>query len=208
MSPAPCDCCPIDQQVQRCALVQVLFDAVAQTAAGAAGWSGPVNLAATIDGITATAALSGYNVAGNPPPAPTPVVEYTLTADRDLVRGVRLWNQAGGDHGDFDGLGPTTVVTFLDAASTVLYTGNLAAGNGGAPFTTLIPGGAVLNGVKTVRLSSLGKQSGSSVAPLWREFELLQVQPVFPCRRANSALEWYSLDGTLVPAADMEACPP
>jgi hypothetical protein len=204
--PVPCDCCAFDTGLIQCGLSPQRFDAVAQTVPGAAGWSAPISLDLTIDGIINSVVLSGYNVAGNPPPAPTPTVEYTMTTARNLVRGVRLWNQGGGVLTDSDGLGPTTVVTLLDAANTVLFTGNLNAANGGAPFTTLIPGGGVANGVTTVRLSSLGKLSPSGVAPLWREFQLLQVVPLYRCRRRNGALEWYDTDGNLIPGTELVPC--
>lgn len=202
----PCNCCPFDTALTQCALVPVRFDAVAQTVPGAAGWSAPGSLNLTIDGITNSPAISGYNVPGNPPPAPTPTVEYTLTTPRSMVRGVRLWNQGGGDLNDADGLGPTTVVTLLDAANAVLFSGNLNAGNGGPPFTTLLPSGGIANGVKTVRLSSLGKLTSSGVAPLWREFQLLEVLPVYRCRRSTGVIEWYDSDGNLIPATDLAPC--
>jgi hypothetical protein len=191
----PCACCALPELCGT-SLVEMQFDAVAENTPGAAGWS-QVNLFQTADGVKLTTNISGYNSPGNPPPSPTPVVDYTFTTPQNYVRGVRLWNQCGGNLGDSDGLSNTTVVTFLDASNNVLYTGNLSAGNGAAPFTTLIPSGALLNGVKTVRLSNLGKQSASSASPLWRELQALQVQPAYahlccePVVGATYEIDWY-----------------
>lgn len=201
----PCNCCPTGEI--RCAVAPVLFDSVSQTQAGAAGWSGPIALGLTIDGVTTSFASSGYNTPGPvATPQPTPVVEYVLNDTRDLVRGVRLWNQCGSILTDADGLGPSTVVEFLDSANVVLHSTTLNAGNGGAPFDTLIPAGGFLTGVKTVRLSSLAKLAATPVAPLWRELDLLQLQPVWACRRSNGALQWYTQQGILVPNANVVDC--
>jgi hypothetical protein len=198
---APCDCCPSGGP--RCALVAVPFNGVTETAA-AAGWN-PVALAATIDTVTATTALSGYNSPGGLAPTPTPEVTYTLTPAQDRVRGLRLWNQCGGVLTDADGLGPFTADFYTGAA--LLATLTTAGANGGAAQTLLLPGLAELTGVTRVVLRDLGKLSTSTIAPLWRELQLVQVQTVFPCRRPSGALEWYSQAGDLVSSADIIPCP-
>lgn len=201
MSPVPCDCCQTG--APRCALVGVQFTGVAQTVA-AAGWP-PVNLPATIDGITATVALSGYNSPGGIAPTPTPEVTYTHTTPQDRVRGLRLWNQGGGNLSDFDGLGP--FVADFYAGVTLLTTFNTGGANGGAAQSLLFAGGAELNGVDRVVIRNLGKLQAGTVSPLWRELQLVEVQPVFPCRRRSGVLEWYDQAGNLVAAADIIPCP-
>lgn len=196
----PCDCC--FTEAAGCALVAVQFNAVAQTVPQA-GWN-PSNLGLTIDGITNTAAISGYNTAvGNTPSAELRVT-YTMTAPQNRVRGIRIWNQAGSDHGDADGLNNFTAEFYAGAA--LLTTATWQVGNGGAPFTRTLPGGLELDGVDSVVLHTLDKQIGGSVAPLWREFQLLEFQPVFPCRRRGGALEWYDASGNLVANGDVTDC--
>lgn len=201
MSPVPCDCCGTGPP--RCALVGVPFSTVAQTTA-AAGWT-QVSLPATIDGITATAALSGYNSPGGIAPTPTPEVTYTLTTPQDRVRGLRLWNQCGGVLTDFDGLGP--FVADFYAGATLLTSFNTSGANGGAAQTLLLPALAELSGVDRVVLRNLGKLQAGTIAPLWRELQLVEVQTVFPCRRRSGALEWYDQAGNRVAAADIIPCP-
>jgi hypothetical protein len=190
----PCDCCPVVDSI--CALVAHQFTAVIETVA-APGW-GQTNLPLTIDGNVG-GQVNGYNSpAGNPPPGSTPTVRYSVDSlNQQNVAGVRLWNQGGGNLSDFDGLGPTTTVTFLDAALVPLFSTTLNAANGGAPTTTLLP--SQLDGVAFVELSTLGKLTAGSVAPLWREFQILNIEPLFPCRRPNGALEWYTSEGVLIP---------
>ena len=54
----------------------------------------------------------------------------------------------------------------------------------------------------------IGKLSTGTVAPLWRELQLVEIQTVFPCRRRlTSALEWYDQAGNLVSSADIIPCP-
>lgn len=200
MSPVPCDCCPTG--APRCALVGVQFTGVAQTAA-AAGWN-PVSLPLTIDGITATAALSGYNSPGGVAPVPTPEVTYTHSTPQSHVRGLRLWNQGGGNLNDADGLGAFTADFY--AGATLLATLNTAGVNGGAAQTLLLPGTTELSGVDRVVIRDLAKLQAGTVAPLWRELQLVAFQTVIPCRRRSGVLEWYDLAGNLVPAAQVVDC--
>jgi hypothetical protein len=165
-----------------------------------------VNLAATIDGVTATGALSGYNSPAGTTASTTLRVTYTLNTQHPRVRGLRLWNQAGNDLNDADGIGPFTVEYYSGA--TLLSTQSYVGVNGGQAQSFYLPNGAELSGVDSVVLRSLGKISGSTVAPLWRELQLLEYQTVIPCRRTNGTLEWYNLAGTLVPSADIVPCDP
>lgn len=197
----PCDCCPSGEP--RCALVGVAFSTVAQTAA-AAGWT-QVSLPLTIDGSVASVALSGYNSPGGAAPIPTPEVTYTLTAAQNRVRGLRLWNQGGGNLSDFDGLG--AFVADFYAGATLLTTFSTAGANGGAAQTLLLPGTTELNGVDRVVLRSLAKLQTGTVSPLWRELQLVEVQTAFPCRRTNGQLQWYDTEGNPVAAADIIPCP-
>jgi hypothetical protein len=193
----PCDCCPIDAP-PRVADATVRFASAAQTVAQA-GWN-PVNIAATADGVFNTTALSGYNTAVGNTPSTTLRVTYTVTP-RDRVRGLRLWNQGGSDLTDADGLNNFTAEFY--AGATLLATQAWQGVNGGQAQTFTLPFGAELNGVDRVVLRTLDKQIGGSIAPLWRELQLLTVQQVFPCRRSTGTVEWYSADGVLIPAADL-----
>lgn len=198
----PCDCCPITDV--RCGLVGVRFDAVAETVPQA-GWN-QTNLALTIDGDVTSTANSGYTTnVGNTPSAALRVT-YTLAVPQNRVRGVRIWNQAGSVLTDADGLNHFTAEFYAGAA--LLATQTWQVGNGGAPQTRTLPLGSELNGVDRVVLHTLDKQIGGNVAPLWREFQLLEFQPVFSCRRRSGVVEWYDEAGNLVPAADVFACQP
>lgn len=196
----PCDCCPT--HATGCALVGVQFDAVAETVAQA-GWN-PTNLALTADGDTASTTNSGYTTTVGNTPSTTLRVSYTMTAPQNRVRGVRLWNQAGGILTDQDGLNRFTAEFY--AGPTLLTTATWQVGNGAAPFTRTLPNGLELNGVDRVVLRTLDKQIGGAVAPLWREFQLVEFQPVFACRRRSGALEWYDLAGNLVANGDVVNC--
>lgn len=196
----PCDCCPTGPP--RCALVAVQFTGVAETVAQG-GWT-PA-LPGTIDGITATSALSGYTRSPSGiAPTPTPVVTYTMTTPQNRVRGLRLWNQGGGILTDNDGLGPFNVDFY--AGVTLLTTFATSGANGGAAQTLLLPSLAELNGVDQVVLRNLGKLSTSNVAPLWRELQLVEIQTVFPCRRTSGVLQWYDQLGAVIPSADIVPC--
>lgn len=195
----PCDCCRIGPS--RCALGSVQFTGVAQTVAQA-GWN-PVNLPATIDGITTTTALSGYNTAVGNTPSTTLRVEYTVAA-QDRVRGLRLWNQAGSDLNDADGLNNFTAEFY--SGVTLLTTHSWQAVNGGGAQTFQLPLGQEFSSVDRVVLRTLDKQIGGSVAPLWRELQLLTFQTVFCCRRRSGALEWYDQAGNLIPSGDVMDC--
>ncbi|MEV3895304.1 hypothetical protein [Streptomyces anulatus] len=196
----PCDCCPTG--APRCALVGVQFTGVAETVAQA-GWAG--NLLPTIDGITATVVLSGYTSPAGIAPTPTPQATYTHTTPQDRVRGLRLWNQGGGNLVDLDGLGP--FVADFYAGATLLTTLATSGANGGAAQNLLLPGISEVNGVDRVVLRNLGKLNAGTAAPLWRELQLVEIQTVFPCRRRSGALEWYNPAGTLVPSTDIIPCP-
>lgn len=195
----PCPCCPAGPP--RCALVPVQFTGVSQTVAQA-GWN-QSNLSQTIDGNTGNQTC-GYNSPGNNTASTTLRVTYTV-APQDRVRGLRLWNQGGNDLSDFDGLGTFNAEFY--AGAVLLATLPCSGVNGGQAQSFTLPGGQALNGVDRVVLRELGKLSTSSVAPLWRELQLLEVQPVFPCRRANGALQWYSVAGVPVPNGDVFDCP-
>jgi hypothetical protein len=181
----------------------VQFTGVAQTVA-AAGWT-QVSLPLTIDGITATTALSGYNSPGGAAPTPTPEVTYTHTVPQDRVRGLRLWNQCGGDLSDFDGLGAFTADFY--AGPTLLTTFNTAGANGGAAQSLLLPALTELNGVDRVVIRNLAKLQTGTISPLWRELQLIEIQTVFPCRRrATGTLEWYDQAGNPVAATNIIPC--
>lgn len=197
--PVPCDCCPTGPP--QCALGSVQFTGVAETVPQA-GWN-QVNLAGTADGITATTSLSGYNTAVGNTPSAALRVEYTITP-QNRVRGLRLWNQAGGDLNDADGLNNFTAEFYAGAA--LLATHSWQGVNGGQAQTFTLPLGTELNGVDRVVLRNLDKQIGGSVAPLWRELQLLTFQSVFPCRRRNGVVEWYDQAGNLLSSADVVVC--
>lgn len=205
----PCDCCATGPP--RCALVAVLFDGaktlVFQGGPGITGSNTPAGINAWSDGNTAGGAYTGFN---SPPvqftAVTSPIVDLSFAAPQNRVRGLREWNQGGADLSDLDGFASWDFEFFAGAVS--LTTGNMLMGNGGAPFTHLLPGGQELNGVTRVRLSNMRKLNpGAGVAPLVREVQALQVGSVYPCRRNTGALEWYDLNGSLIPSADVIPCP-
>lgn len=196
----PCDCCSV--QAAGCALVGVQFSGVTETVPQA-GWN-PVNLAATADGVTSTVTLSGYNTAVGNTPSAALRIEYALATPQNRVRGVRLWNQGGSDLNDADGLNHFTVEFY--AGAVLLTTATFQTQNGGAPTTHTLPLGLELNGVTRIVLRTLDKQIGGSIAPLWREIQLLEFQPVFSCRRRSGVMEWYDTSGNLVANADVQSC--
>lgn len=196
----PCDCCPT--MGVACAAAISRFSTVAETQAQA-GWA-PVNLAATIDGITATATVSGYNSPAGLAPTPTPQVTYTIAPARSRVRGLMLWNQGGNDLNDSDGLGPFTADFY--AGATLLYSFATAGANGPAPQTLTFPPGASLNGVDRVVLRNLGKLSGSTVAPLWRELQLINLERAFSCQTPDGVLHWYDSSGIEVSPTQVQTC--
>jgi hypothetical protein len=158
----------------------------------------------TVDGVTATTALSGYNSPAGNVPTTTLRVAYTHSSPQNRVRGLRLWNQCGADLNDSDGLGTFTAEFY--AGATLLHTLVTAGANGGAAQTLMLPPGVELSGVDSVVLRTISKLSGSSVAPLWRELQLVEFQTVFPCRRPNGTLEWYDQSGNLIPTASVVDC--
>lgn len=193
----PCGCCPVGQA---CAITGVLFTGVAETQA-AAGWT-PISLNLTIDGITNTATLSGYNSPAGAAIAPNVEVTYTVTPTNG-VRGLFLWNQGGGNLNDADGLG-SFVADFYSGA-TLLTSFNATGINGGARQSLLFPGNLILDGVDRVVLRNLGKQLASGAAPLWRELQLAAIRPVFSCR-TGTTLRWFDTNSVEVQAADVTPC--
>jgi hypothetical protein len=191
--------------------VEQLFDGtktlVFQGGPGVVGSSSPAQLAMWSDGDVAGPNFTGFNSPGVQLTAATsPIVDLEFATPQNRVRGLREWNQGGGDLSDADGFASWDFEFF--AGATSLATGNMAMGNGGAPFSFLLPGGQELNGVTRVRLSNMRKLNpGATVSPLTREVRALLVQPVYPCRRPRTgAIEWYSQAGNLVPTADLVAC--
>lgn len=196
----PCPCCPTG--VVACAIVQVQFQSVAQTVPEA-GWN-PSSLNATIDGNTG-GQICGYTTGGATIPSTALRVEYTTPGARNRVRGLRLWNQGGNDLGDADGLGTFTAEYY--AGATLLFTQACQGFNGGQIFDQWLPNDGVLDGVTRVVLRNLGTQGNvNGVKPLWRELMLLEEAPAFPCRRANGTVEYYSVEGQLVPQQDLRIC--
>lgn len=206
----PCDCCPSGPS--RCALTDVVFDGThTEVFGGGPGITGSgtnaVALARWSDYDTGGGNFTGYN---SPPvqfdAVTSPIMDLSFAVPQNRIRGLREWNQGGGDLNDLDGFASWDFEFFAGAVS--LATGNMVMGNGGAPFTHLLPGGQELNGVTRVRLSNMRKLNpGATVAPLVREVRAMQVETVFPCRRANGTLEWHTLDGDPVPNADVFNCP-
>lgn len=199
-SQVPCDCCPTGPP--QCALVGVSFDSVAETAAQA-GWN-QLDLWRTIDGVPFDGSQAGYNTTTGNTPSTTLRVTYGLALPQNRVRGVRIWNQGGSDLNDADGLNNFTAEFY--AGATLLTTATWQVGNGGAAQTRLLPLGQELTGVDRVVLRTLDKQIGGSIAPEWREFQLVVFNAVFPCRRSNGTVEWYDANGNLVPQADVINC--
>jgi hypothetical protein len=208
----PCDCCPTGEP--RCALVESILDGdhteVFTGGPGVAlvgGNGNPVTLARWSDADISGPNFTGYTSPGVQLTAVTsPIIDLSFITPHNRVRGLREWNQGGGDLNDFDGFSSWDYEFF--AGATSLATGTMAMGNGGAPFTTLLPGGLELTGVTRVRLSNMRKLNpGSGVSPLTREVRVLEVQTVFPCRRKSGAVEWYNAAGDHIPTADVIPCP-
>lgn len=205
----PCDCCPSGPP--RCALSEVVFDGTkTEVFGGGPGITGsgtnPVLLARWSDWDVSGGNFTGYN---SPPvqftAVTSPIMDLSFAVPQNRVRGLREWNQGGGDLGDLDGFASWDYEFFAGAVS--LATGNMVMGNGGAPFTALLPGTQELNGVTRVRLSNMRKLNpGATVAPLVREVRALQVESVFPCRRPSGAIEWHTTDGDLIAATDIVQC--
>jgi len=202
--PYDCNCCPTGGVA--CALVEQLFDG-----GPAVLVANPANLPAYpldrwSNGDISGGAFTGFNSPGVQLTAATsPVVDLPFATPQNRVRGLREWNQGGSDLTDADGFSSWTYEFFAGAA--VLASGTMTMGNGGAPFTLLLPGGQELNGVTKVRLSDMRKLNpGSGVSPLTREVRALAFQPAFACRRSNGTIEWYSSGGLLVPTASVGVC--
>lgn len=195
----PCACC--DTGAVGCAMVGVQFTGVSETASQA-GWT-PTNLNLTIDGVVNDPTISGYTSPGGNTPSTTLRVTYTHSTPQNRVVGLRVWNQGGGNLNDADGLNHFTAEFY--AGATLLATQTWQSANGAAPTTHTLPLGLELNGVDSVVLRTLDKQTTSTVAPLWRELQLLEFQPVFPCRR-NGVMEWYDANGNQVANADVQSC--
>lgn len=207
----PCDCCP--SVSPECAQVEIIFDgAHTEVFTGGPGIT-PVGGAGSAAGLARWSDwdISGGNFTGYTSPAvqftaaTSPVLDLSFTTPQNRIRGLREYNQGGGDLSDFDGFLSWDYEVF--AGATSLLTGNMTMGNGGAPFTHLFPGGVSLNGVTRVRLSNMRKLNpGATVAPLVREVQAIQTQPVFPCRQ-GSTVTWYSAAGDPIPVADIVDCP-
>lgn len=200
--PVPCNCCPIAAP-RRCGLSQVQFTSASQTA-GEAGWT-PVNLSATADGITSTAAESGYTTAGAVFPSTTLRVGYSAPGSWNRVRGLRLWNQAGADLNDARGLGQFTA-DFYNGALLV-WTATFTGANGGGAQDLLFPFFGELSGITSVVLRDIHTQDDTSGdKPLWRELMLVVIRDVFPCRTRSGTIEWYDPDGNRVPVEHVIDC--
>jgi hypothetical protein len=184
-------------------VVPVQFTGVAQTVAEP-NWT-PVSLPVTIDGNTGNQ-LAGYNSPSGSTPSTTLRVAYSHSTPQNRVRGLRLWNQGGNDLTDSDGLGAFVAEYYAGAA--LVFTQNCQGFNGGQAFDQWLPNDGVLDGITGVVLRNLGKLSGSTIAPLWRELQLLELRTVYPCRRRNGTLEWYDEAGNLIPVADLRPCEP
>ncbi len=206
--PVPCDCCPTGPP--RCALVSVVLDGthtlVFQGGPGVSGSSTPLGLLRWSDGDTFGPNFTGFN---SPPAQLTavtsPIVDLEFLVPQNRVRGLREWNQGGGDLNDADGFSSWDFEFF--AGVTSLATGNMLMGNGGAPFSFLLPGNQELNGVTRVRLSNMRKVNpGATISPLTREVQVLEIQTVFPCRRTSGVLEWYNQAGGVIPSTDLVPC--
>lgn len=202
----PCNCCVVCEP--RCALTEVIFDgAKTPVFSGGPGVVATGPASRWSDGDVAGPNFTGYNSPGVQLTAVTsPIMDLSFAQPHNRVRGLREWNQGGGDLSDTDGFSSWDFEFFAGAVS--LATGTMTMGNGGAPFTHLLPGGQELNGVTKVRLSNMRKLNpGATVSPLTREVRALEAGTVFPCRRPNGALEWYDSNGNLALAADIVDCP-
>jgi uncharacterized repeat protein (TIGR01451 family) len=143
------------------------FDDVEVTA-NPDGWS-VQNLDITIDDSTAGTPLAG--IMSGPSDPTGVVIDYTYDEPKHQVTLLRLWNQAGGNLNDQDGIG-TALVEVFDDSNNLLFSGGLNAGNGGTPFDTVFPD--PLDDVSTVRLSNITIQNVQAIRPLWREFAAVQ----------------------------------
>lgn len=95
------------------------------------------------------------------------VIDYTYTAPTSGITALRLHNNGGGILSDRDGIG-TALVEVFDPVDTLLFSGNLNAGNGGAPFDTVLPG--TLANVARVRISTITNLTGNPAPDIiWRE---------------------------------------
>lgn len=199
-SAVPCNCCPTDSPEQT-ATTQVRFATAVETAAQA-GWT-QQGLNQTVDGITTATSVTGYNSPAGLVTSTTLRVTYTAPSPQDRVRGLRLWNQSGGVLNDFDGIGNCNAEFY--AGVTLLTTLPFTGANGGAAQDFLLPALAELTGVTDVVLRDIGKLSGSTVAPTWRELQLLAVRSVYACRMPDGSLRWYDQDGQQVPLTALES---
>jgi len=201
--PIPCDCCPTGDT--RCALVEQLFDGTTVLVSNGTA-TGVYPLTRWSDGDVSGPNFTGFNSPGVDFTAATsPVIELNFATPQNRIRGLREWNQGGNDLGDADGFASWDFEFF--AGATSLTTGNMIMGNGGAPFSFLLPGGQELNGVTRVRLSNMRKLNpGAGVSPLTREVRALAYQTVIPCRRNSGALEWYDQAGNLIPSSEVLDC--
>lgn len=181
---------------------------VFQGGPGVVGSNTPLGLSRWSDGDIAGGNFTGFNS----PPAQftavtSPIIDLVFAVPQNRIRGLREWNQGGGDLNDQDGFASWDA-TFYDSALAVITTGNMVMGNGGAPFTFLLPGGQIVNDVAKARLSNMRKLNpGATVAPLVREVQALQINPVYSCRTPAGVLQWYDPAGNLIPTGDLVDCP-
>lgn len=128
----------------------------------------------TIDGVLTAVAPPWPGIYSGPSSPTGVVIDYAFNEPQYQVTRLRLYNQAGGILTDADGIG-TATLELLDPDGTVLFTGSLNAGNGGAPFDTALP--TPVDNVATVRLSDITVQNpgaGGAAKPLWREFQAIR----------------------------------
>lgn len=202
--PVPCDCCAFGDA--RCALAEHLFDAGPAVLVSQGTATGVYPLDRWSNGDISGGPFTGFNSPGIQFTAATsPVVDLSFATPQNRVRGIREWNQGGSDLGDTDGFASWDMEFFAGAVSLGIF--NMTMGNGGAPFTFLLPGVQELDGVTRVRLSNMRKLNpGGTVSPLTREVRALAYQTVYPCRRPSGTVEWYNENGLIVPTADVTVC--
>ena len=102
------------------------------------------------------------------------VIDYGFTTPKQAVAALLLDNNGGGVLNDSDGIG-TATVQVLDSNGSVLFSGQLVAGNGGSTFRTSFPD--ALDDVARVRLSNITNLAPAVAAPdiIWRELRAVQL---------------------------------
>lgn len=130
-------------------------------------------LSRTADGNNAGGSFSGFTSGNNTVTFPQNIiVDYVYATIQDRVLNIRLWNNGGGVLTDQDGLSNATIAELYDNSGTLIFAGNLAAGNGGGVFVTNVSAFPGLDGVKRLRLRNLRRQVASTVSPIWRDINL------------------------------------